>query len=61
MVEKNAYRIGNLKEKEGGFERQLTSLQGLTFVFAQMKCCYAAFGEQNKTENDSKCQHIYKP
>ena len=21
-----------------------------------MKCSYAAFGEQNKTDNDSKCQ-----
>ena len=25
-----------------------------------MKCSYAAFGEQNKTDNDSKCQQIYK-
>ena len=30
------------------------------FVFALMKCSYAAFGEQNKTDNDSKCQLIYK-
>ena len=22
-----------------------------------MKCSYAAFGEQNKTDNDSKCQN----
>ena len=31
------------------------------FVFALMKCSYAAFGEQNKTDNDSKCysRHIY--
>ena len=26
-----------------------------------MKCSYAAFGEQNKTDNDSKCQQVYKP
>jgi hypothetical protein len=25
-----------------------------------MKCSYAAFGEQNKTDNDSKCQQVYK-
>ena len=25
-----------------------------------MKCSYAAFGEQNKTDNDSKCQLVYK-
>ena len=31
------------------------------FVFALMKCSYAAFGEQNKTDNDSKCQQVYKP
>ena len=30
------------------------------FVFALMKCSYAAFGEQNKTDNDSKCQLVYK-
>ena len=30
------------------------------FVFALMKCSYAAFGEQNKTNNDSKCQQVYK-
>jgi len=30
------------------------------FVFALMKCSYAAFGEQNKTDNDSKCQQVYK-
>ena len=30
------------------------------FVFALMKCSYAAFGEQNKTDNDSKCQYVYK-
>ena len=29
------------------------------FVFALMKCSYAAFGEQNKTDNDSKCQLAY--
>ena len=32
----------------------------LGFVFALMKCSYAAFGEQNKTDNDSKCQQVYK-
>ena len=26
------------------------------FVFAQKKCSYAAFGEQNKIDNDCKCQ-----
>ena len=31
------------------------------FVFALMKCSYAAFGEQNKTDNDSKCQQVYNP
>ena len=33
----------------------------ISFVFALMKCSYAAFGEQNKTDNDSKCysRHIY--
>jgi hypothetical protein len=30
------------------------------FIFALMKCSYAAFGEQNKTENDSKCQLVCK-
>ena len=30
------------------------------FVFALMKCSYAAFGEQNKIDNDSKCQLVYK-
>jgi hypothetical protein len=25
-----------------------------------MKCSNAAFGEQNKTDNDSKCQQVYK-
>ena len=30
------------------------------FVFALMKCSNAAFGEQNKTDNDSKCQQVYK-
>ena len=30
------------------------------FVFALIKCSYAAFGEQNKTDNDSKCQQVYK-
>ena len=25
-----------------------------------MKCSYAAFGEQNKTDNNSKCQLVYK-
>ena len=25
-----------------------------------MKCSYAAFGEQNKIDNDSKCQLVYK-
>ena len=30
------------------------------FVFALMKCSYAAFGEQNKTDNDSKYQLVYK-
>ena len=30
------------------------------FVFALTKCISAAFGEQNKTDNDSKCQQVYK-
>ena len=30
------------------------------FVFALMKCSNAAFGEQNKIDNDSKCQQVYK-
>ena len=25
-----------------------------------MKCSFAAFGEQNKIDNDSKCQQVYK-
>ena len=29
---------------------------GILFVFALMKCSDAAFGEQNKRDNDSKCQ-----
>ena len=29
--------------------------QRSSFVFALMKCSYAAFGEQNKIDNDSKC------
>ena len=36
------------------------SIRGYSFVFALMKCSYAAFGEQNKTDNDSKCQQVYK-
>ena len=24
-----------------------------------MKCSYAAFGEQNETDNDSKCRLVY--
>ena len=32
----------------------------ISFVFALMKCSFAAFGEQNKIDNDSKCQLIYK-
>ena len=28
--------------------------------FALMKCSFAAFGEQNKIDNDSKCQQVYK-
>ncbi len=31
-----------------------------SFVFALMKCSNAAFGEQNKIDNDSKCQQVYK-
>ena len=38
---------------------KINFIQRLTFAFALMKCCYAAFGEQNKTENNSKCQYIY--
>ena len=30
------------------------------FVFALMKCSYAAFGEQNKIDNDCKCQQGWK-
>ena len=30
------------------------------FVFAQKKCSYAAFGEQNKIDNDCKYQQVYK-
>ena len=30
------------------------------FVFALMKCSYAAFGEQNKINNDCKYQQVYK-
>ena len=30
------------------------------FVFALMKCSYAAFGEQNKIDNYCKCQQVYK-
>ena len=36
-----------------------TSIQG-RFVFALMKCSYAAFGEQNKIDNDYKYQQVYK-
>ena len=32
----------------------------ISFVFALMKCCFAAFREQNKIDNDSKCQQVYK-
>ena len=31
----------------------------ISFVFALMKCSNAAFGEQNKIDNDSKCQQVY--
>ena len=34
--------------------------QWSSFVFALMKCSKAAFGEQNKTDNDSQCQQVYK-
>ena len=34
--------------------------QWSSFVFALMKCSYAAFGEQNKIDNDCKCQQVYK-
>ena len=36
------------------------SIRGYSFVFALMKCSNAAFGEQNKIDNDSKCQLVYK-
>ena len=49
------------------FLRQLKSIwmsiivnSRIIFVFALMKCSFAAFGEQNKIDNDSKCQQIYK-
>ena len=32
----------------------------IIFVFALMKCSYAAFGEQNKIDNDRKCQLVNK-
>ena len=32
----------------------------ISFVFALMKCGKAAFGEQNKIDNDSKFQLVYK-
>ena len=32
----------------------------ISFVFALMKCSFAALGEQNKIDNDSKCQQVYK-
>ena len=28
------------------------------FKGEELKCSYAAFGEQNKTDNDSKCQQV---
>ena len=31
-----------------------------SFVFALMKCSNAAFGEQNKIDNDRKCQLVNK-
>ena len=49
------------------FLRQLKSIwmsiivnSRISFVFALMKCSFAAFGEQNKIDNDSKCQQVYK-
>ena len=49
------------------FLRQLKSIwmsiivnSRISSVFALMKCCFAAFGEQNKIDNDSKCQQVYK-
>ena len=49
------------------FVRQLKSIwvsiivnSRISFVFALMKCSLAAFGEQNKIDNDSKCQQVYK-
>ena len=49
------------------FLRQLKSIwmsiivnSRISFVFALMKCSFAAFGEQNKIDNDSKCQMVYK-
>ena len=32
----------------------------VSFVFALMKYSFAAFGEQNKIDNDGKCQQVYK-
>ena len=29
------------------------------FKGEELKCSYAAFREQNKTDNDSKCQLVY--
>ena len=49
-----------LKDNSRQLRRQLQTIQGYSFVFALMKCSYAAFGEQNKTDNDSKCQQVYK-
>ena len=49
------------------FLRQLKSIwmsiivnARISFVFALMKCCFAAFREQNKIATDSKCQQVYK-
>ena len=30
------------------------------FCFCSNECSKAALGEQNKTDNDSKCQQVYK-
>ena len=66
---KNYIKLGNyirddtdfiLKDNFRQLSRQLMSIRGYSFVFALMKCSYAAFGEQNKTDNDSKCQQVYK-
>ena len=45
---------------ESQFRGRLHASYSLKFKGEELKCSYAAFGEQNKIDNDCKCQQVYK-